>query len=78
VTGGLALGRSSVVREHCKDEVCDAEGRDALAEGKRFGDVATVAFVTAGAAAALGVVFWLVGREAPTKAEAATGMRLTF
>jgi hypothetical protein len=62
VTGGLALSRSNVVDGHCAGRVCDPEGTDALAAGKRFGNVSTAAFATAGVAGGLAVVLWFVYR----------------
>lgn len=79
VTGGFALERSSVVDDHCKADVCDDQGKDALATGKTFGTVSTVAFVTAGVAAAATVVFWVLGRpRATTESSHAAGAAIRF
>ncbi len=79
VTGGLAMGRASVVDDHCDDaNVCDEAGRDALSAGKTFGTVSTVAFVTAGVAATAAVVLWVLGRDAKTSHEASSGALVRF
>jgi hypothetical protein len=67
VTGGLALAGKSTIGAHCTGTVCDAEGKHAADQAKRYGWASTAAFGAGGVAAAAGVILWLLGpRRADT------------
>lgn len=59
VFGGLALGKKSVVRDHCTDQRCDADGLDAGVAGARDVKIANIAFLV-GALSAAGGGFLLL------------------
>lgn len=71
VTGILAMGKASIVKEHCNTTTyeCDADGVDAARAGEILAPLSTVAFIAGGVLLAGGVVMILAGGK---KKEAAT------
>lgn len=73
VTGILALNAASVVKADCTPAAgteelrCGARGADAAKRGKTTSTISTVAFGTAIAAGATGVILLLTGKPADTK-----------
>ncbi len=70
VTGILAMGKASTVKEHCDTTTyaCDAEGADAARAGEVLAPLSTVAFIAGGVLLAGGVVMIIAGgkkKEAP-------------
>ncbi|MBW2527436.1 MAG: hypothetical protein JRI23_24855 [Deltaproteobacteria bacterium] len=71
ITGGLAIGQRGTADDNCsEDNVCNADGLDAVDTGRTMGTVSTVGFVVGAAGLAAGVVLWLT---APDADEPATG-----
>jgi hypothetical protein len=60
ITGGLALGKKSIVDEHCEDTRCDHEGKLAADSGRTLSIVSTVAFGVGIAGVATATILWLV------------------
>ncbi len=58
VTGGLALGKKSVVGADCQGLVCSSTGEAAVNAGKTLGTVSTVGFVVGAAGLAAGAVLF--------------------
>jgi hypothetical protein len=61
ITGGLALGKKSIVDEHCEETRCDHEGKLAADSGKTLSIVSTVGFGVGIAGVATATILWLVG-----------------
>lgn len=74
VTGVMALGRASTVKEHCDNALaCDAEGVDAASSGSTLSTVSTIT-VAAGAGFAIGGgVLFLLGRRSKAPEPALAG-----
>ena len=66
VTGLLALGRASTVKQHCTNDACDPEGLDAASQGKWLAPTSTVAFIAGGVLLAGGAYLVFFGRSPST------------
>ena len=79
VTGGLALGKRSTADDNCVEQICNAEGLDAVEGGKTLGDISTATLAVGGAALVAGLVLFLVGGDSDAEVSfGAEGMRLSF
>jgi hypothetical protein len=63
ITGGLALGRASELRDRCPANPCPTEYQSLSDKANTLATVSTVSFAVGGAAAAAGVV-WLLAEAA--------------
>jgi hypothetical protein len=61
ITGGIAAGKASSIKEDCVDDACPPERRDDIDSATTLAHVATAGFVVAGVGATVGVVALLVG-----------------
>jgi len=74
VTGGLALGKKSVVNADCAGLVCNAAGEAAVNAGKTLGTVSTVGFALGAAGVAAGaVLFFTAPKQVKIEASAGPG-----
>lgn len=60
VFGVMTLGHKRTIDEHCRDLVCDAEGKRAADDAQSTGTVATAGFIIGGVGAATALVFTLL------------------
>lgn len=66
VTGILALTRAATVKQGCVDKLCGPDHHDDLDGSRAMGTVSTIAFVAAGAGAALAAIGWLTAPATPS------------
>jgi hypothetical protein len=69
VTGGLVLGKKSVVDENCVDVVCNATGKDAVDQASTLAMVSNLTLGVGTAAVATGLVLLLVAPTESSEAE---------
>jgi hypothetical protein len=74
VTGGIMLGKSAIVDDHCDPETkrCDAEGLDAADAGKSLATLNAIAFATGVVGVGAGLYLILTSGGAP-KAQVSAG-----
>ena len=64
VTGVLAIGKASTVKDHCgPDNLCDAEGFAAASDGNVLSPLSTATFIAGGVLLATGTVLFLTGGD---------------
>jgi hypothetical protein len=74
VTGSIALAQAGKLHDGCTNGLCPPKYHDLLATHQAVAATSTVAFSLAGAAAAVGVVAWIVDASS-TPAHATIGLR---
>jgi hypothetical protein len=74
VTGMLALSHASSVTSACQGTVCPTSVDGDLHDARTLGNASTVAFVAAGAGAAVGLVAILLSRRSEARAPAAASI----
>jgi hypothetical protein len=72
VTGLMAMSAGSDAESKCPTLKCDQKTLDDIESGRTLGTVSTIAFIVAGAGAALGVYGLVWGGK--TKADASVGI----
>ena len=77
ITGILALSKKSDVDAACPNKQCPASAQSDIDASKSFGTVSTIAFVVAGAGAALAIVSFVVQRPS-SRASGANARWATF
>lgn len=77
VMGGLAVGKKNIVDEHCTGLNCDADGFDAVNQGRTFGNLSTVGFAAGGVLAAVGAVLIITAPKSTPKTSWLTGIGAT-
>lgn len=77
VMGGLAVGKKNIVEERCRGLNCDAEGIDAVNQGRTFGNLSTVGMAAGGVLAAVGAVLVITAPKATPKTSWLTGVGAT-
>jgi hypothetical protein len=69
-TGVLAFSKKGTVDGECPDRQCPASAQPDINASKAFGNVSNVAFIVAGAGAAVGALTLLFGHESRPAAAA--------
>ena len=64
ITGVMALGRASTVKDHCDDALaCDSQGVDAASSGSTLSTISTITVIAGAALAVGGGAMFVIGRK---------------
>jgi hypothetical protein len=65
ITGGLAIGKKSVVNANCSGLVCNHTGETAVNAGRAFGTASTVGLSLGAVGLATGAVLYFTAKRPP-------------